>query len=208
MTAFKPQALHAEQIGNGRKPPIVAALGMTVEDVFRRNRLVQRQTDSSQSSVGADQFFNNRREELVALAARHAVPAIYEWREFSAAGGLISNGPTSPASIAKPAFTSERSSRAPSPPICRSSSRPGSSWSSISTPPRRSVLPSRLRSSPATTRSPSEEACSSGGGVAHAGWRGRSWLIRRLDLEANDDLDQRLGRYSELRFSVLVDKSG
>ena len=63
MTAFKPQALHAEQIGNGRKPPIVAALGMTVEDVFRRNRLVQRQTDLSQSSVGADQFFNNRREE-------------------------------------------------------------------------------------------------------------------------------------------------
>ena len=42
--------------------------------------------------VGADAFFNSRREQLVALASRHAVPAIYEWREFAAAGGLISYG--------------------------------------------------------------------------------------------------------------------
>jgi putative ABC transport system substrate-binding protein len=42
--------------------------------------------------VGTDPFFYNRREQLVTLASRHAVPAIYEWREFATAGGLISYG--------------------------------------------------------------------------------------------------------------------
>jgi putative tryptophan/tyrosine transport system substrate-binding protein len=42
--------------------------------------------------VGADPFFNSRRGLIVALAARHAIPSIYEWREFAEAGGLISYG--------------------------------------------------------------------------------------------------------------------
>jgi len=42
--------------------------------------------------VGADPFFSSRREQLVALASRSAVPSIYAWREFAAAGGLISYG--------------------------------------------------------------------------------------------------------------------
>ncbi len=44
--------------------------------------------------VAGDPFFNSRREQLAALASRHAVPAIYEYREFPAAGGLISYGPS------------------------------------------------------------------------------------------------------------------
>jgi putative ABC transport system substrate-binding protein len=42
--------------------------------------------------VGADLFFFSRREQLLALAARHTLPAMYEWREFTADGGLISYG--------------------------------------------------------------------------------------------------------------------
>jgi putative tryptophan/tyrosine transport system substrate-binding protein len=44
--------------------------------------------------VSADPFFNTRREQLVALAALHTVPAMYELREFAAAGGLISYAPS------------------------------------------------------------------------------------------------------------------
>jgi putative ABC transport system substrate-binding protein len=42
--------------------------------------------------VGDDPFFTSRRNEIVALASSHAVPAIYQWRDFAVAGGLISYG--------------------------------------------------------------------------------------------------------------------
>ena len=44
--------------------------------------------------VGADPFFRSQGDQLVALARRDAVPAIYFGREFAAAGGLISYGPS------------------------------------------------------------------------------------------------------------------
>jgi putative tryptophan/tyrosine transport system substrate-binding protein len=44
--------------------------------------------------VASDHYFNSRREQIVALAASYAVPAIYDWREFTEAGGLMSYGPS------------------------------------------------------------------------------------------------------------------
>jgi putative ABC transport system substrate-binding protein len=42
--------------------------------------------------VASDPFLFSRRDQIVALAARHGVPAVYQWRDFAAAGGLMSYG--------------------------------------------------------------------------------------------------------------------
>jgi putative tryptophan/tyrosine transport system substrate-binding protein len=43
--------------------------------------------------VGADPLFDNSgRDQLIVLTARHAVPAIYDWRDVTVAGGLVSYG--------------------------------------------------------------------------------------------------------------------
>jgi putative ABC transport system substrate-binding protein len=44
--------------------------------------------------VAADTFFTSQPALLVALTARHAIPAIYSWRSFVDAGGLMSYGPS------------------------------------------------------------------------------------------------------------------
>jgi putative ABC transport system substrate-binding protein len=52
--------------------------------------LVQHQADAL--LVGNDSFFNMRRDQLAALAARYSLPAIYSFPEFTVAGGLMSYG--------------------------------------------------------------------------------------------------------------------
>ena len=42
--------------------------------------------------IGSDPFFNSQSKQLAALAIRHAVPTVYQYREFAAAGGLMSYG--------------------------------------------------------------------------------------------------------------------
>ena len=42
--------------------------------------------------VQGDILYTNRRDHLIALAARYAIPTVYMWSEFTAAGGLIAYG--------------------------------------------------------------------------------------------------------------------
>ena len=58
---------------------------------MRRSRnCLQRHADAL--LVGSDPFIDTQRHRIVALAAHHMVPAIYAWRFFVEAGGLISYG--------------------------------------------------------------------------------------------------------------------
>jgi putative ABC transport system substrate-binding protein len=64
----------------------------TPEEIDRAfSTLAQRRPDAL--LLSADPFFQIRRDQLVALAARHGLPTMYEWREFVDAGGLISYSP-------------------------------------------------------------------------------------------------------------------
>ena len=44
--------------------------------------------------VTTNPFYEGRRQQLVAFAERHSIPALYPWREYSTIGGLISYGPS------------------------------------------------------------------------------------------------------------------
>jgi len=46
--------------------------------------------------IGTDAFFQSRDEKLAALTLRYRIPTIYQWREFVAAGGLMSYGGSAP----------------------------------------------------------------------------------------------------------------
>jgi len=59
-----------------------------IDDAFAS--LVQARTGAL--FIGVDPFFNNRIQRLVELAAGHAIPTLYSFREFVVAGGLISYG--------------------------------------------------------------------------------------------------------------------
>ena len=77
--------------------------------------------------IGTDGLFISRGEQLGALAARHAVPAIFQFRAFAAAGGLMSYGGSLTDMYRRPESIPAASSRARSRPTCRCSRSPRSS---------------------------------------------------------------------------------
>jgi len=67
-------------------------VNVTSEDEFDAAFTTIIKQGSGALLTGSDQVFTNRRDRLVALAARHLIPTIYHYREFVDAGGLISYG--------------------------------------------------------------------------------------------------------------------
>ena len=98
--------------------------------------------------VGPSPFFNRQSQQLAALMVRHALPAIFQTREFVVAGGLMSYGGSLLDAFRIAGTYTGRISRATSLPIYRSNRPPRSSCSSISRPPKRLVSPCRLRARP------------------------------------------------------------
>src|SRR5580698_3731117 len=89
--------------------------------------------------VGSNPFFNRQRDQLVGLATRHTIPTIYAFREFPAAGGLISYGSRLADTYRQVGITQAGFLREKVLPTCRLCSRLSSSWSSTSRPPVRST---------------------------------------------------------------------
>jgi putative ABC transport system substrate-binding protein len=69
--------------------------------------------------VSGDPFFNSQRDKNVALAARHAIPAIYEQREHALAGGLMSYGTNLSEAYRQAGVYAEGFSRGRNREICR-----------------------------------------------------------------------------------------
>jgi len=115
LSELVPQARAIALLVNPNNPTVAEALIGDVQEAARAKGLqlsvVKASTESQIDAafaafaqlqvgallVGGDALYSSQREQLVALAAHHSVPAIYDGRQFAALGGLISYGTSLPA---------------------------------------------------------------------------------------------------------------
>ena len=87
----------AAEVADGQAAARAGGLELQVIYASNDSDLERAFADMEKRRIGAlvvsgDIFFNSRRDQIIALAARQAVPAIYEWRDFVTAGGLMNYG--------------------------------------------------------------------------------------------------------------------
>jgi len=88
------QTMIADALAAGRAIGVqVHTVNASTEDDFDKVFATLAELRARVLVIGADPFFISRSEQLASVALRHGVAAVYQYREFAAAGGLMSYGP-------------------------------------------------------------------------------------------------------------------
>jgi putative ABC transport system substrate-binding protein len=88
------EKFETEFIERNQLIPIKLAAGKELDRTEYENQLDAAVAEGARALlVSADPFFTNSRDVIVALAAKHSLPAVYPWRQYAASGGLASYGP-------------------------------------------------------------------------------------------------------------------
>jgi len=99
---FNPNSPEAETVASDAQTAArsvgqqIIVLTAAAEDDFDRAFEIMVQQRAGALLVGTDPFFTSHLDRLLGLAARHAIPAIYDAREYPLAGGLMSYGSSIP----------------------------------------------------------------------------------------------------------------
>jgi putative ABC transport system substrate-binding protein len=89
--SYESQLSDVQEAARANRLPLLALLADTDQEIEAAFETATRQRIGA-LAVAAAPFFDTRRDKLVALAARHSLPTMFQFREFARAGGLMSYG--------------------------------------------------------------------------------------------------------------------